>query len=91
MKQPFDGLDMFAVPVRQEEAPLAIGVGKGVEDLPADKEVVSPAWRELNKIRNSLQSKLRYRQTRFAEMTIHPKAEEDTEKILNHLGLSETS
>ena len=55
----------------------------GVEDLPADKEVVNPAWRELNKMRNSLHSKLRYRQARFAEMTIHPKAEEDTKKYRN--------
>jgi len=52
----------------------------GVEDLPADKEVVNPAWRELTKIKNSFQNKLRYRQARFGEMTIHPKAEEDTMK-----------
>ena len=32
---------------------------------------------------NSLHSKLRYRQARFAEMTIHPKAEEDTKKYRN--------
>jgi hypothetical protein len=52
----------------------------GVEDLPADKQVINPAWRELAKMKNSLQNKLRYRQARFAEMTIHPKAEEDTRK-----------
>ena len=52
----------------------------GVEDLPADKEVINPAWRELTKIKSSLQSKLKYRQARFAEMTIHPKVEEDTKK-----------
>ncbi len=37
----------------------------------------------MTKIKNSLQSKLRYRQARFAEMTIHPKAEEDTKKYRN--------
>lgn len=55
----------------------------GVEDLPADKKVVNPAWRELTKQRNSLQSKLRYRQASFAAMTIHPKAEEDTKRYRN--------
>jgi hypothetical protein len=52
----------------------------GVEDLPANKEVINPAWRELNKQRNSLQNKLRYRQASFGAMTLHPKAEEDTKR-----------
>lgn len=52
----------------------------GIEDLPANKKVVNPAWRALNKQRNSLQNKLRYRQARFAEMTIHPKAKENTKR-----------
>ena len=52
----------------------------GTEDLPAYQEVINPTWRELTKQRNSIQSKLRYRQARFAEMTIHPKVEEDTKR-----------
>ena len=55
------------------------------EDLPADEKVVNPAWRTLNKRRNSLQSKLRYRQARFAEMTIHPKVEGETRKYRDWL------
>lgn len=55
----------------------------GVEDLPANKIVINPIWRNLTKNRNSLQSKLRYRQARFAEMTIHPRAEENTKKYRN--------
>lgn len=55
----------------------------GVEDLPANKIVINPTWRTLTKNRNSLQSKLRYRQARFAEMTIHPRAEENTKKYRN--------
>lgn len=43
-------------------------------------QVINPNWRELTKKKNSLIAKLRYRQARFAEMTIHPKAEEDTRR-----------
>ncbi len=57
----------------------------GVEDLPANKILVNPTWRELTKKRNSLQSKLRYRQARFAEMTIHPKTEENTKRYKDWL------
>jgi hypothetical protein len=42
--------------------------------------VINPTWRELTKQRNSIQSKLKYRQARFGEMTIHPKVEEDTKR-----------
>ena len=52
----------------------------GTEDLPAHQEVINPTWRELTKQRNSIQSKLRYRQARFAEMTIHSKVEENTKR-----------
>lgn len=52
----------------------------GVEDLSAGQKVINPPWRELTKKRNSLQAKLRYRQARFAEMTIHPKAEDNTKR-----------
>jgi len=50
------------------------------EDLLADEKVVNPTWRVLNNTRNSLQNKLRYRQARFAEITIHPRAEENTKR-----------
>ena len=52
----------------------------GTEDLPTRQEVINPTWRELTKQRNSIQSKLRYRQAKFADMTIHPKVEEDTKR-----------
>jgi len=50
------------------------------EDLLEDEKVVNPTWRILNKKRYSLQSKLRYRQARFAEMTMHPKVDENTKR-----------
>jgi hypothetical protein len=52
----------------------------GVEDLPANVKVIHPTWRDLTKKKNSLLSKLRYRQARFAAMTIHPKTEEDARR-----------
>ena len=52
----------------------------GTEDLPAHQEVINPTWRELTKLKNSIQNKLKYRQARFGEMTIHPKVEEDTKR-----------
>ncbi len=52
----------------------------GTEDLPANLEVINPTWRELTKQRNSIQSKLKYRQARFGEMTIHPQVETDTKR-----------
>ena len=52
-----------------------------VEDLPDTAQVVNPLWRELNRQRNSIQNKLRYRQARFAEMTLHPVAEDEAKKL----------
>jgi hypothetical protein len=52
----------------------------GTEDFPAQQEVINPTWRELTNQRNSIQNKLKYRQARFGEMTIHPKIEEDTKR-----------
>ena len=49
----------------------------GTEDFPDTERVVNPVWRELNRSRNSLQNKLRYRRARFAEMTMHPETEDD--------------
>ena len=49
----------------------------GTEDFPDTEQVVNPAWRELDKSRNALVNKLRYRQARFTEMTMHPEAEDN--------------
>jgi biotin operon repressor len=47
----------------------------GTEDFPDTERVVNPAWRQLDRSRKSLQSKLRYRRAQFAEMTMHPEKE----------------
>lgn len=49
----------------------------GTEGLPDTEPVVNPAWRELERSRNSLVNKLRYRRARFAELSIHPESESD--------------
>jgi hypothetical protein len=49
----------------------------GTESFPDTERVVNPTWRELDRLRNSLQNKLRYLRARFAEMTMHPEAEKD--------------
>jgi len=48
----------------------------GVTAFPDTEKVVNPTWRQLDRSRNSLQNKLRYRRARFAEMTMHPETEE---------------
>lgn len=52
----------------------------GTEDLPATERVVNPAWRVLDRSRNSVQNKLRYRRARFAEMTMHPETNDNAAK-----------
>ena len=52
----------------------------GTEDLPATERVVNPAWRVLDRSRNSIQNKLRYRRARFAEMTMHSEATDNAAK-----------
>jgi transposase len=47
----------------------------GAIEFPGAETVVNPAWRELDRSRNALQNKLRYRQARFAEMTLNPETE----------------
>lgn len=49
----------------------------GTEDFPDTEQVVNPTWRELDKTRNSLVNKLRYRQARFTAMTMHPETEDN--------------
>jgi hypothetical protein len=57
----------------------------GTTEFPETEKVVNPAWRELNRSRNSLQNKLRYRRARFAELTLHPEPEEKPAKHLKWL------
>ena len=45
-------------------------------EFPDTERVVNPAWRELNKQRLSLLNKLRYRNAKFAKMTLHPVTED---------------
>ncbi|MBW2096378.1 MAG: hypothetical protein JRI80_15995 [Deltaproteobacteria bacterium] len=52
----------------------------GTTEFPDTEKVVNPTWRQLNRSRNSLQNKLRYRRARFAEMTMHPETEEKPTK-----------
>ena len=52
----------------------------GVVELPDTERVVNPSWRELDRSRNQIQSKLRYRRARFAEMTMYPQNDTDSEK-----------
>ena len=53
----------------------------GTESLPDTERVVNPAWRDLDRTRNSLQNKLRYRRARFAELTMHSESEADPDKF----------
>jgi hypothetical protein len=57
----------------------------GVTDFPDTEKVVNPTWRQLDRSRNSLQNKLRYRLARFAEMTMHPETEDKPAKYCNWL------
>jgi len=52
----------------------------GTTEFPDTEKVVNPTWRQLDRSRNSLQNKLRYRRARFAEMTMHPETEEKPAK-----------
>jgi len=52
----------------------------GIESFPDTEKVINPTWRDLDRSRNSLQNKLRYRKARFAEMTMHPQSEDEHEK-----------
>jgi hypothetical protein len=57
----------------------------GVVELPDTEKVVNPCFRELERSRNQLQTKIRYRRARFAEMTMHPESETDPEKYIKWL------
>jgi Transposase protein len=48
------------------------------EEIPETKRpVVNPKWRELNRRKRSVKSKLTHRQARFAALTLHPESDED--------------
>jgi hypothetical protein len=51
----------------------------GTEPFHGTEKVVNPAWRELEKQRNSITNKLRHRRAKFAELAMNP-AEADEEK-----------
>ncbi|MFL6417156.1 MAG: putative transposase [Bryobacteraceae bacterium] len=47
------------------------------EEIPETKRpVVNPKWRELDRQKRALQSKLTHRQARFAALTLHPESDE---------------
>ncbi len=49
----------------------------GTEEIPETKRpVVNPKWRELDRQKRSVKSKLMYRQARFAALTLHPESDE---------------
>jgi len=52
----------------------------GVVEFPDTERVVNPRWRELDRSRNQLQTRVRNRRARFAEMTMHPESETRPEK-----------
>ena len=57
----------------------------GVTEFPDTEKVINPSWRQLERSRNSLQNKLRYRRARFAEMTMHPQSEDKPAKYRSWL------
>ena len=66
-------MEHFAIDLLQEY---------GTEEFPATEKVVNPAWRENNKLKNSIKNKLRYRRARFASMTMHPESEDNRSKYI---------
>lgn len=52
----------------------------GVMDFHDTEKVVNPIFREHDKHRSRIQSKLQYRQSQFAKLTLHPESDGDSEK-----------
>jgi hypothetical protein len=49
----------------------------GTEEIPETKRpVVNPRWRDLDRRKRSVKSKLTHRQARFAALTLHPESDE---------------
>ena len=53
---------------------------QGVVELPGTEKVVNPLWRDLDRQRNALQNKLRYRQARFGALVHHPQTQDDVKR-----------
>jgi hypothetical protein len=52
----------------------------GTEAIPKpNRPVVNPRWRELNRRKRSLKSKLTHRRARFAALTMHPEPDESSQ------------
>jgi hypothetical protein len=52
----------------------------GTEEIPETKRpVVNPRWRELDRQKRSVKSKLTHRQARFAALTLHPESNESAQ------------
>ena len=52
----------------------------GTEEIPETKRpVVNPRWRELDRRKRSVKSKLNHRQARFAALTLHPESDESAQ------------
>jgi transposase len=50
----------------------------GTEEIPGTtRPMVNSKWRELDRQKRSVKSKLTYRQARFAALTLHPEADDD--------------
>jgi hypothetical protein len=52
----------------------------GTQEFPDTEKVINPNWRDMDRKRNSIQNKLRYRRARFTEMTMHPESEDNSTK-----------
>jgi hypothetical protein len=52
----------------------------GTEEIPETKRpVVNPRWRELDRQKRSVKSKLTHRQARFTALTLHPESDESAQ------------
>ncbi len=51
------------------------------QNLPDTEKVINPRWRDLTRERNSVQSKLKTRQVRFAELTLQPASKDEPQKV----------
>lgn len=52
----------------------------GTEEFSGTEKVVNPAWRDLDRQRNSLNNKLRYRHASFGQLTHHAEPKENEKK-----------
>jgi hypothetical protein len=57
----------------------------GTEEFSGTEKVVNPAWRELNRLRNSLNNKLRYRRAEFGQLTHHAESKQNEKKYTQWL------